>query len=111
MDAVYDLVRECVEKVNRDLAADRKLAGSQIRRFLILHKELDPDDGELTRTRKVRRGFIAERYAELIEALYSEKDNLAIEAQVRFEDGRVGQVRADVKIREAGIFPAGERYS
>src|SRR6266540_1970385 len=110
-DAVYDLVRDCVEKVNRDLAADRKLAGSQIRRFLILHKELDPDDGELTRTRKVRRGFIAERYAELIEALYSEKESLTIDAQVRFEDGRVGQIRADVKIHEAGTFPAGERYS
>ncbi|HYV40295.1 MAG TPA: AMP-binding protein, partial [Thermoanaerobaculia bacterium] len=110
-DAVYDLVRDCVEKVNRDLAADQKLAGSQIRRFLILHKELDPDDGELTRTRKVRRGFIAERYAELIEALYSEKESLTIDAQVRFEDGRVGQIRADVKIREAGTFAAGERYS
>ncbi len=100
-DAVYELVRECVEKVNRDLAADRRLAGSQIRKFLILHKELDPDDGELTRTRKVRRNFIAEKYAELIEALYSERESLTIDAQVRFEDGRVGQVRADVKIREA----------
>jgi long-chain acyl-CoA synthetase len=59
----------------------------------------------------VRRGFIAERYAELIEALYSEKESLTIDAQVRFEDGRVGQIRADVKIREAGTFPAGERYS
>lgn len=93
-----------MEKVNRDLAADRKLAGSQIRRFLILHKELDPDDGELTRTRKVRRGFIAEKYADLIEALYSERESLTIDAQVRFEDGRVGQIRADVKIREVATF-------
>ena len=62
---VYELIRECVEKVNRDLAADAKLANSQIRRFLVLHKELDADDGELTRTRKVRRAFIAEKYAPL----------------------------------------------
>ena len=103
-DAVYDLIRDCVEKVNRGLAADRRLAGSQIRRFLILHKELDPDDGELTRTRKVRRGFIAEKYRELIEALYSGAASLPIEAQVRFEDGRVGRIRADVKIREAEIY-------
>ena len=103
-DAVYDLIRDCVEKVNRGLAADRRLAGSQIRRFLLLHKELDPDDGELTRTRKVRRGFIAEKYRELIEALYSGVASLPIEAQVRFEDGRVGRIRADVKIREAEIY-------
>jgi Long-chain acyl-CoA synthetases (AMP-forming) len=108
-DPVYDLIRECVEKVNRDLATDRKLAGSQIRRFLILHKELDPDDGELTRTRKVRRSFIAEKYADLIEALYLERESLTIDAQVRFEDGRVGQIRADVKIRKAATSsPVGE---
>ena len=100
-EPVAELVRECVEKVNRDLAGDARLKGSQIRKFLVLHKELDADDGELTRTRKVRRGFIAERYAELIEALYSEKESLMIDAQVRFEDGRVGQIRADVRIRQA----------
>ncbi len=109
-EPVAGLVKECVEKVNRDLAADGRLAGSQIRRFLILHKELDADDGELTRTRKVRRGFIAERYAELIEALYSEKESLMIDAQVRFEDGRVGQIRADVRIHKTPSFPA-ERES
>jgi long-chain acyl-CoA synthetase len=107
-EPVYDLVRGCIEAVNRDLARDPKLAGSQIRRFLVLHKELDPDDGELTRTRKVRRGFIAERYPDLIEALYSGKSSLPVEAQVRFEDGRVGQIRADVQIREAKVSP-GER--
>jgi long-chain acyl-CoA synthetase len=104
-EPVYELVRECIEKVNRDLSGDRRLSGSQIRRFLILHKELDPDDGELTRTRKVRRGFIAERYAELIEALYSGKKSLTIDAQVRFEDGRVGQIRANVRISEAATYP------
>jgi long-chain acyl-CoA synthetase len=106
-EPVYELVRECIEKVNRDLSTDSRLSGSQIRRFLILHKELDPDDGELTRTRKVRRGFIAERYAELIEALYSGVESHTIGARVRFEDGRVGQIRADVKIREAATYPAG----
>jgi len=68
---VLDLVTECVEKVNADLAADPKLANSQIHRFLILHKELDPDDDELTRTRKVRRRFIQDKYGVLVEALYS----------------------------------------
>jgi long-chain acyl-CoA synthetase len=100
-DDVYELVRDCIDKVNRDLCSDPKLAGSQIRRFLILHKELDADDGELTRTRKVRRGFIGDRYRELVEALYSERESCPVEARVRFEDGRVGQVKADVKIREA----------
>ena len=106
-EPVYELIRECVEKVNRDLSGDPRLRGSQIRRFLILHKELDPDDGELTRTRKVRRGFIAERYAELIEALYSGVTSVTIDAQVRFEDGRVGQIRAEVPIREAAAFDRG----
>ena len=110
-EPVAVLVRECIEKVNRDLAADKRLKGSQIRKFLILHKELVADDGELTRTRKVRRGFIAERYSDLIEALYSEKESLMIDAQVRFEDGRVGQIRADIRIRKAETFPAGEGKS
>jgi long-chain acyl-CoA synthetase len=107
-DAVYDVVQECVEKVNRDLAGDPKLGNSQIRRFLVLHKELDADDGELTRTRKVRRSFIAERYAQLVSALYGGADHCEIEAQVKFEDGRTGMIRADVKIREAKTFPVSE---
>jgi long-chain acyl-CoA synthetase len=102
--AVYGLVRECVEKVNADLALDPALAASQIHRFLILHKELDPDDGELTRTRKVRRGFIAEKYAPLIEALYAGKPSQYIETQVKFEDGREGMIAADLKIADAETF-------
>jgi long-chain acyl-CoA synthetase len=104
---VYELVRDCIEKVNGDLSRDPKLAGSQMRRFLILHKELDADDGELTRTRKVRRGFIGERYRELVDALYSGQASCAIEAHIRFEDGRVGQVRADVRIAEAKTSDSG----
>jgi long-chain acyl-CoA synthetase len=98
---VYDLVQGCVEQVNRDLAQDPKLAGSQIKRFLILHKELDADDGELTRTRKVRRRFVAERYTPLIEALFSEVGRAHIETTVTFEDGRSGLIKADLEVREA----------
>jgi long-chain acyl-CoA synthetase len=103
---VYELIRECVEKVNADLAIDDKLAGSQISRFLILHKELDADDGELTRTRKVRRGFIAERYQVLVDALYGGATHQYIETQVKFEDGRSGVVAADLKIANAKVFAA-----
>jgi long-chain acyl-CoA synthetase len=76
------------------------MAGAQIRRFLILHKELDADDGELTRTQKVRRGFIAERYAPLITALYDGSKEADISTQVTFEDGRKGTISARVKIRD-----------
>ncbi|MFL6656115.1 MAG: AMP-binding protein [Sulfurifustis sp.] len=103
-DAVYALVRECVEKVNGDLARDAKLAGSQITRFVILHKELDADDGELTRTRKVRRRIIADKYARIVEALYSNVEHIETEVQVKFEDGRSGTVRADLKICSAATF-------
>ena len=97
-DEVAGLIVECVEKVNRDLAADIHLTGSQITRFLVLHKELDADDGELTRTLKVRRAFIADRYGELVDALYSDRDHCPVEAEVTFEDGRKGTIRADLKI-------------
>ena len=102
---VYDLIQECVEKVNADLAADPKLGGSQIHRFVVLHKELDADDGELTRTRKVRRRFIAEKYESAVHALYSDMDHCWVEAQVRFEDGRTGTVRAQLPVRPAKTFP------
>ena len=98
---VHDLIRGCVEEVNAALATDPKLKGSQIHRFLVLHKELDADDGELTRTRKVRRGFIAEKYAPLVEALYSGQGSVHVETQVRFEDGRTGVVQANLPILEA----------
>ncbi len=99
---VYDLLQECVEKTNLDLSKDPKLASSQIRRFLILPKELDPDDGELTRTRKVRRKFIAERYGELIEGMFEGRSSVHVDMEVKFEDGRAGRLKADVEIRDAG---------
>jgi long-chain acyl-CoA synthetase len=101
---VYALIRDCVEKVNTDLSRDALLAGSQISRFLVLHKELDADDGELTRTRKVKRGFIGDRYAVLLNALYGGLDHQYIETQVKFEDGRSGMVSADLKISDAQTF-------
>ena len=102
---VYELVRECIEKVNADLATDAMLAGSQVSRFLVLHKELDADDGELTRTNKVRRGFIAEKYAVLVDALYAGRTEQYIETQVKFEDGRTGKVSATLKLSDAKMFP------
>ncbi|MCR5865652.1 long-chain fatty acid--CoA ligase [Aquincola sp. J276] len=106
---VTELIRDCVEKVNADLASDERLAGSQISRFLVLHKELDADDGELTRTRKVRRGFIADRYAVLVDALYGGKSEQFIETAVKYEDGRTGVVSATLKIIDAKTFaPVGK---
>ncbi len=101
---VYELIKECVEKVNADLAEDDLLAGSQISRFLVLHKELDADDGELTRTNKVRRGFIADKYQVLVDALYGGKHEQFIETQVKFEDGRTGSVSATLKIADAKTY-------
>jgi len=101
---VYSLIRECVEKVNADLAADPMMSASQIHRFLVLHKELDADDEELTRTRKVRRGFIAQKYQVLVEALYAGRTEQFIETQVRFEDGRTGAVSATLRLEDATTF-------
>jgi long-chain acyl-CoA synthetase len=101
---VLQMVRECVEQVNADLSQDAMLAGSQISRFLVLHKELDADDGELTRTNKVRRGFIGEKYDVLIDALYGGKAEQFIETQVKFEDGRTGKVSATLRIADAKTF-------
>src|SRR5215475_5377400 len=97
---VYDFVAKDVAEANRSLASENVLAGAQIRRFLILHKELDADDGELTRTQKVRRRFIAERYAPLVAALYNGSYEADISTEVTFEDGRKGTIMARVKIRD-----------
>jgi long-chain acyl-CoA synthetase len=102
---VYDMIEKHVTEVNRSLAADKVMAGAQIKRFLILHKELDADDGELTRTQKVRRSFIAERYAPLIKALYDDSKEADISTEVTFEDGRKGVISARVKIRDMKVDP------
>ena len=100
---VYDLLAEHIAEVSRSLAAEKVLAGAQIRRFLVLPKELDPDDGELTRTQKVRRSFVAERYAPLVTALYDGSEEAAIATEVIFEDGRRGTVAARVMIRDVPV--------
>ena len=110
-DEVYELVRECIERVNADLAGEPEIANSQIHRFLILHKELDADDGELTRTRKVRRRYVGEKYQALVDALYAASRSVHVEAQIKYEDGRTGTYSSDLKIRDAKVFApaAGKR--
>lgn len=103
---VLELINECIQQVNADLATEAGMSDTQVARFLVLHKELDPDDDELTRTRKVRRNFIAEKYGVLIDALYSSKTEQFIETQVKFEDGRTGSVSATLQIQDARRFPA-----
>ncbi|MFV0680635.1 AMP-dependent synthetase/ligase [Ottowia sp.] len=103
---VLTMMKECVEKVNADLAAEEGMEDTQIARFLVLHKELDPDDDELTRTRKVRRNFIAEKYGVLIEALYNGSAEQFIETAVKFEDGRTGKVSANLRILDTKVYPA-----
>jgi long-chain acyl-CoA synthetase len=100
MPEVYELIYPEIVRVNKSLGEDELLRGAQIRKYLILHKELDADDQEMTRTRKLRRGFIAEKYKPLIDALYSDADHIKVEAKVTYEDGRTGTVRADVRIRD-----------
>ena len=104
--AVYATMKEHVEQVNRDLSEEEMMAASQIHRFLVLHKELDADDGEMTRTQKVRRSFINERYAPLIEALYDGSTEKFVETEVTFEDGRKGKISATVEIADVEIFGA-----
>ncbi len=103
---VIELIRESVERVNADLANDPKLANAQIRRFIVLHKELDADDEELTRTRKVRRRFIQDKYNALVDAMYAGRDEQYIDTMVKFEDGRTGRIAATLKVRDAKTFAA-----
>jgi len=101
---VLNTIQGHIEEVNVSLAADEMLSGCQIHRFLVLHKELDADDGELTRTRKVRRRIVAERYEPLIAALYSDVDHAFISTEVTFEDGRKGEFSADLRIETAETY-------
>jgi long-chain acyl-CoA synthetase len=99
---VYGLVREHVVRMNEDLPE-----AARIRRFLLLHKELDADDAELTRTRKVRRGFIAERYKLLVDALYGERDGVAVETVITYQDGRTATTRTELRIESLEGGPMG----
>ena len=100
---VYGMIARNVDETNQRLSREPMMAGAQIRRFLILHKELDADDGELTRTQKVRRAFVDERYSELIAAFYDGSTEKYVETEVTYEDGRKGRIRATVKIADATI--------
>ena len=101
---VGKILKEHVEAVNMDLAKDTSMSGCQIKRFLVLHKELDPDDGEITRTRKVKRSFVAEKYADLVSALYSDKVSIATKTEVTYEDGRKGYLEATVSVVDATLY-------
>ena len=104
---VLEMIQSHVEEVNGSVALDEMLSGCQIHRFLVLHKELDADDGEMTRTRKVRRRIIEEKFADLIDALYSGKTEQYTETEVTYEDGRKGAIKATVAIRDAKVAPIG----
>lgn len=104
---VAEIIARHVDETNRRLSHEPMMAGAQIRRFLVLHKELDADDGELTRTMKVRRDFVADRYRPLVEALYSGATEKYVETEMTFEDGRKGVVRANVRIIDAVTYPPG----
>jgi long-chain acyl-CoA synthetase len=101
---IYDLIYNEILRVNKSLSQDAQLKNSQIKRYLLLHKELNPDDSEITRTRKVRRRFIAEKYETLINALYEGKDNVDVEAKVTYEDGRTTTLKANLKIRDVETY-------
>ena len=99
-EQVSTLIQDCVASVNQELANEDQFKASQIQRFVVLHKELDADDGELTRTRKVRRKYVADKYSTLVDAMYSKQDNVHVETEVTFEDGRKGSIEADIKISD-----------
>jgi long-chain acyl-CoA synthetase len=106
---VHAMIEKRVDAVNRALSLEPVMAGAQIKRFLILPKELDPDDGELTRTQKVRRGFIAERYASLIEGFYDGASEASIRAEITYEDGRKGRLDACARIVDLPPHPPPRR--
>jgi long-chain acyl-CoA synthetase len=108
---VIETIKSHVEAVNRSVAEDPMLSGCQVHRFLVLHKELDADDGELTRTRKVRRNTIAEKFAELIEALYGGVASIYTETEVTYEDGRKGAIKATLTITDAAVVPAAQKVA
>ena len=106
---VYDMLAADVAEVNRSLSLEPEMAQAQVARFIILPKELDADDGELTRTQKVRRGYIAERYATLVRALYDGSPEATISIEITFEDGRRGELAGRLAIRDAQLFPVPAR--
>ncbi len=105
---VLDTIEAHVAEVNKSVAADEMLVGCQVHRFLVLHKELDADDGEMTRTRKVRRRIVEEKFDDLIAALYGGQSEIYTETEVTYEDGRKGKITATLAIRDAAVVNAGK---
>ncbi|WP_171177701.1 AMP-binding protein [Ruegeria sp. HKCCD8929] len=101
-------IQSHVEEVNRSVAADEMLSGCQVHRFVVLHKELDADDGEITRTRKVRRGFVEDKYDDIITALYDGSDTISTTTEVTYEDGRKGSISATLNIVDAAVVPVAQ---
>jgi long-chain acyl-CoA synthetase len=108
---VLDTIQEHVEAVNKSVAEDPMLSGCQIHRFVVLHKELDADDGELTRTRKVRRAIIADKFNDIVEALYDGSDKISTETEVTYEDGRKGSIKATLDIRDAKVVQVASKVA
>jgi len=108
---VLSTIQSHVEEVNASIAQDDMLSGCQVHRFLVLHKELDADDGELTRTRKVRRRIIEEKFADLIDALYDGSAKISTETEVTYEDGRKGSIKATLELRDAAVQPVTARMA
>ena len=102
---VLETIKDHVEEVNRSVAQDEMLSGCQIHRFLVLHKELDADDGEMTRTRKVRRRIVEEKFSDLVEALYGGKEEIYTTTEVTYEDGRKGSISANLTLIDAAVAP------
>jgi long-chain acyl-CoA synthetase len=102
---VLESIREHVEEVNKSVAADEMLSGCQVHRFVVLHKELDADDGEMTRTRKVRRRIVEDKFADIITALYDGSDQVSTTTEVTYEDGRKGAISATLSIVDAKVVP------
>ena len=102
---VLDSIQSHIEEVNKSVAEDEMLSGCQIHRFLVLHKELDPDDGEMTRTRKVRRKIVAEKFDDLIQALYDGANSISTATEVMYEDGRKGEIKATLELRDVAVVP------
>ncbi|MFB9231537.1 AMP-binding protein [Pseudohalocynthiibacter aestuariivivens] len=100
---VYKTIQTHIEEVNKSIAEDSMLSGCQIHRFLILHKELDADDGEMTRTRKVRRKIVEEKFHDLITALYDGSERVQTTTEVTYEDGRKGSISANLELRDVAV--------
>ncbi|MBE1293808.1 MAG: AMP-binding protein [Rhodobacteraceae bacterium] len=108
---VLDSIQEHVEAVNRSVADDPMLAGCQVHRFLVLHKELDADDGEMTRTRKVRRVIVADKFKDLVDGLYDGSTSVSTTTEVTYEDGRKGSISATLELRDAKVVPVASKMA